>query len=260
MADKTEKVQPRSSDFSFPKLIQENMNAPTGQRVRRLIRWRVPGAGFLDMYINPQQLQIQERKIIKKNRTKGGYVVQYWGEELPTITLHGNTASSGIEGINVLRNVYRAEQNAFSQIAKSMSDTIGSFSAASIGGIVGSIGKNSAGKTAGSIINTAIGGVFGSSSATPLYPTLASLALGVEMFYQDWVFKGYFESFNVTESVNIGPGIFEYNMTFIVTDRRGIRTNFMDWHRSPVSLGEDGKKEYRKSNPSSIPPSFKEEK
>jgi hypothetical protein len=61
MADLNEKTQPRTSDFSLPKVIRENMNASQARRVRRLIRWRVPGKGFLDMYINPQQLQIQNR-------------------------------------------------------------------------------------------------------------------------------------------------------------------------------------------------------
>jgi hypothetical protein len=259
MADLSEKTQPRTSDFSLPKVVQENMNASQARRVRRLIRWRIPGKGFLDMYINPQQLQIQERKIIKKNRTKGGYVIQYWGEELPTISLRGNTASSGIEGINILRSIYRAEQNAFTQIAKNMSDSLGEFTAGSIGGLIGNIsnGKATAAQTAGSLASSAVGGLFGSSSATPLYPTLASLAVGIEMFYQGWVFKGYFENFNVTESVSIGPGIFEYDMTFIVVERRGVRTNFMDWHRSPTSEGENN---FNKSDPSTVAPNFKEEK
>ncbi len=235
------------------------MNNAQARKVRRLIRWRVPGKGFLEMYINPQSLQIQERKIIKKNRTKGGYVVQYWGEELPTITISGNTASSGIEGINILRDIYRAEQNAFSQIARSMADSLGAFSASNVGGLIGSManGSGEAGRIAGNLAGSAIGAMFGGGSS-PLYPTLGSLAIGIEMFYQGWVFKGYFESFSVTESVAIGPGIFEYNMVFIVTDRRGIRTNFMDWHRSPTNT-INGKDDFNKSDPSSVPPNFKEE-
>lgn len=258
-----ERNEPRSGDFRSPKLISDNPQISSGRRVRRLMRWRVPGAGFLDMYINPQQLQIQERKIVRHRRTKGGYVVQYWGEEFPTITINGTTASAGIEGINILRDIYRAEQNAFEQVARSLSDKLGTFNiAGNIGNLVSGIADGNVSNSIGSIVGNAVTGFLGSGTNAPLTPTLASLALGVELFYQGWVFKGYFQNLTINESVSLGPGVFDYSMTFIVTDRRGIRSNFMEWHREPANVNNStGEyKDFRNSNSSLVPPSFKDEK
>jgi hypothetical protein len=126
----------REGNPRLPDIIAENPQTPKGHRVRQLIRWRVPGLGFVDMYINPQQMDIQEKKVIQKQRTKGGYVIQYWGEELMIIRIQGNTGASGIEGINILRKVYRAEQDSFQQVAQILSERI---NASSVGGNLANI-------------------------------------------------------------------------------------------------------------------------
>lgn len=86
---------------------------------RSLIQWQVPHIGsgqFIEMYINPQNLQFQSRKEIATTRTKGGFIAQYWGEALDEMTLSGTTGTSGIEGINVLRDAYRSEHLALQSI------------------------------------------------------------------------------------------------------------------------------------------------
>lgn len=250
-------TQRRAADFQLPELVRDNPQMPQGARRRQLMRWRVPGAGFIDMYLNPQQLQIQERKVIKRTRTKGGYVVQYWGEELPVLNITGTTGSAGIEGINILRSVYRAEQDAFESVAKTLADRLGSFS---IGGSVGGLIGATTTSAAGAAVGNAISGLMGANQSAPLLPTLASLAVAVELFFQGWVFKGYFENFTVTESVSLGPGVFEYSLTFYVTDRRGVRYNWSPWHRSPADQdASGGYKNFRKSDSAVTPPSFKGE-
>ena len=87
---------------------------------RRMLTWRTPHLGYVEMYINPQQLSIQEKKIITPTRTKGGYVVQYAGEDLISIVIRGTTGSGGMEGINVLRSIYRSEQDAFTGMAQAL--------------------------------------------------------------------------------------------------------------------------------------------
>ncbi len=62
------------------------------------------------LYINPQTFNITDNKLVQKQLTKGGHLVQYWGEDLTTIALSGTTGSAGIEGINILRDIYRHEQ------------------------------------------------------------------------------------------------------------------------------------------------------
>jgi len=235
-----------------PAIIASNPQMPTGVRRRQLMRWKVPDLGYIDMYINPQQMTIQEKKVITKRRTKGGYIIQYWGEELPTISISGSTGASGIEGINILRDVYRSEQKAFEKVAKSLVDRLGTFSLGSVSGIMNAVSNP------GQAIGSALSGLFGSGANPPLLPTLGSLALGVELYFQGWVFKGYFLDFSVEESVAQGVGVFNYRMNFQVTDRRGTRKNFMPWHKSPADTDPTTGKpiNYRQSNYETTPLNF----
>jgi hypothetical protein len=237
-------------------LLADNPDLPLGRRKRQLMRWRVPGAGFVDMYINPQQLQTRSRKIITRRRTKGGYVVQYWGSDLDVITISGTTGAAGIEGINILKSVYRAEQEAFESVAQTLADRLGAFSLDDIAGGIQAAVSSPAG--AGQAISNAIGSMLGSGRNPPLLPTLASLALAVELYYHGKVYKGYFTDFSVTESVQQGVGVFQYSMTFHVTDQRGIRSNFMPWHRSPADTDRatGDRSNYRPADSENTAPSF----
>jgi hypothetical protein len=239
-----------------PDIISNNPQMPYGQRVRQLIRWRVPKLGFVDMYINPQQMVITEKKIISKQRTKGGYIIQYWGEELTSIKLDGTTGAAGIEGINILRKVYRAEQDAFQLVAQQLQDRVHAYSA---GGSIANL--LTGGGSVSQKIGGAITGLLGGSANPPLLPSLGSLAVSVELFYQGWVFKGFFEDFTVTEAVNIGAGIFNYTTTFTVLDRRGTRSNFGTFNRLPAVLDQNGNPiNYYHSDYNSTPLSFSGEK
>jgi hypothetical protein len=243
----------------LPDIVQQNPQVKEGRRIRQLIKWRVPGLGFVDMYINPQQMNIQEKKVTKQQRTKGGYIIQYWGEELIRIKLSGTTGASGIEGINILRKVYRAEQDSFKQVEQTLADRLQNYNnSSSLTGIVSKASSGDISGAAGGILNS----VMGESANPSLLPTLGSLALSVEMYYQGWVFKGYFDSFDYEESTsNNGVGVFRYNLEFIVVDRRGIRSNFMPWHRSPATLDSTGNPiGYNKSDASAVPLSFNGEK
>ncbi len=215
-------------DLRQPAIVANNPQMPTGIRGRQLMRWKVPDLGYIDMYINPQQMTIQEKKVITKRRTKGGYVVQYWGEELPTINISGTTGAGGVEALSILRDVYRAEQKAFEKVARSLADRLSSFSLGSVSGVMNAVSNP------GKAIGNVVAGLFGGGANPPLLPTLGSLALGVELYFQGWVFKGYFLDFSMEEGVGQGVGVFSYRMNFQVTDRRGFRRNYMPWHRSPA--------------------------
>src|SRR5580692_11560864 len=88
----------------------------TGVLKRSNITWFVPQFGIVRMFINPQSISYVEKKLISKDRTKGGFTLQYWGEDLIQLNIAGTTGSSGVEGINALREVYRAEQYAFDAV------------------------------------------------------------------------------------------------------------------------------------------------
>lgn len=245
----------KASNASTPQVILDSLTGNIARRDRELLRWRVPMFGVIDMYINPQSLVIEEKKIIQKQRTKGGYIIQYWGEELAVVRLSGHTGSSGIEGINALRQAYRSEQDAFQSVSQILIDKLNAFT----GSNTLQDGTNRAASNAtGQGATEALPTIMGSGANPPLLPTLASLATSVEMYYQGWAFRGYFESFNVDESVTNGVGVFNYNLVFNVLDRRGYRSNFMPWHREPANTfyGRPVTNSYRQSDSATVPMSF----
>lgn len=204
---------------------------PGAQQKRRLMSWFVPEVGVVKMYINPQSLQFSETKNLTETQTKGGYVIQYWGEKLPTLTINGTTGSSGVEGLNVLREIYRSEQLTFDPIGLSLAANN------QISGLDDLLTGNETG-TFGNIIGDALSNLVGAAAPTSNIlpyniPSLASLALGIELYYDGWVFRGYFTSLGYTDSVQ-NFGSFDYTIGFTVTQRRGYRTNYMPWHRSAI--------------------------
>lgn len=206
---------------------------------RNIMHWLVPEGPIVQMYMNPQNVSINDRKSLNPQRTKGGFIVQYWGEELTTIKMTGTTGSSGIEGINVLYDIYRNEQLALDPYALFLAAS----NDASIvdGGTVGaSIGSAFGGSDLASTIGGSIGGILAgvSTNSNPIptrpRPSLAYLAFTVELYWSGVVYRGYFTEFSVTESVD-QLGMFNYDIGFTATQRRGFRQNFMPWHRSAIS-------------------------
>ncbi len=218
--------------FSVPAIPNADGNGLPSSKVdslrvavekRNLIHWFVPEFGIVKMYVNPQEITYQYEKLINKERTKGGFSLQYWGEELPVLSLRGTTGSSGIEGINVLEEIYRAEQYAFDGVGLSLAANNASQ------GIANQILGSSAG---GTLAASLLGVDASAQSLAPRnIPTLAQYAFGIEMYYLGWVHRGYFKRMTVTESAQ-SIGLFDYTMEFIVTERRGYRFNNMPWQRS----------------------------
>jgi hypothetical protein len=225
-------VPPSKSGFAV-----RQSRVPSGRdavHVRNMVRWFVPETGIVEMYVNPQGITYQSKKHINEIRTKGGYIAQYWGEQLGTLAINGTTGSSGIEGINVLEDVYRAEQLAFDPYALALeskreeeSSTIfGDVNPNSILGLAADVTED-IGDMAVNILDS------GSADATRQRPSLASLAFSVEMYWSGWVFRGWFTDFSVEEKAD-NLGLFDYRINFTYTQRRGWRPNFMPWHRSPT--------------------------
>jgi hypothetical protein len=205
----------------------------TGTVTRNIMHWFVPQVGVINMYINPQSVKYSTSKIINKELTKGGFVIQYWGEELMTLSINGHTGSSGIEGLNVLYEIYRSEQYTFDPIGLTLA---AENSISGVGDAVNSALGNLNGLNT-SVVN-ATAGLLGLNPASQNIlpqniPTLASLALGIELYYTGWVFRGYFNSFSFTESAE-RLGLFDYDIQFTVTQRRGYRTNEFGWQHSAI--------------------------
>jgi hypothetical protein len=214
------------------------------------------------LYMNPQSFNISDQKLVQKTLTKGGFVVQYWGEELTTIAIQGTTGSAGIEGINILRDIYRHEQLHYRTVLANRQREVAAAAAAAqanaaaqiyegnVGGALlgtadaltgGAVSKSVSGvsNTIDTLFGTSLGGNFGGTGGTfRAVPTLAAFATNIDMYYQGEFFRGYFTNFTVNETAS-EPGHFSYTFNFVVTRRSGKRENFMPWHRNPVSFDGD---------------------
>lgn len=213
------------------------------QLKRNIITWFVPEFGMVRMYVNPNSISYNHKKLISKDKTKGGYTLQYWGEELSQLNISGTTGGAGIEGINVLYEIYRAEQYAFDGTGLSLAANN-----ASQPNLLNSLLGNSGDSQ--SLLGGIVGGVSGSVSSllgmdspnTALVAnsinSLAQLAFTVEMYYNGWVYRGFFESMTINEKAD--NFLLEYNMIFNVTQRRGYRLNYFPWSKSAT----DGPSQY----------------
>lgn len=233
--ERTFAVEANGTRFNASTNIASIVDQPRlGAFGRKLLAWRTPHLGIIQMYINPQNLSIRDVKDISANRTKAGFIIQYAGEKLTKITLSGTTGSSGIEGINILESIYRSEQEAFTTIAQSLERQ---FNTAQVLGLFK--GPNNTGVSG---LAGAIGLFLGQSAQEAAlnifeqpFPTLASLAANVELLYQGVVYRGYFSAFSVDERAQDGPGLFEYTLEFTAYAKQGVRRNFMPWHRQPFN-------------------------
>lgn len=195
-------------------------NNQIGVSTRQIIHWAVPEGPVIQMYVNPNSIRYNYKKDVPSTRTRGGFLVQYFGPQMPTLTIEGTTGTSGIEGINVLYDLYRYEQLAFDPYALYMASEKFKDSQG-MGGFEDTV-------------SNVIGFLSGGSSnpiANLVPPSLADLAFRVEMFYGGEVYRGFFTDFGVTESAD-KIGLFDYSMGFTVTQKRGFRRNFFAWHRS----------------------------
>lgn len=211
---------------------------------RNIISWFVPQFGVAQMFINPQNISYANKKLITKERTKGGFTLQYWGEDLTTINISGTTGSAGIEGINMLYEIYRAEQYAFDAVGLTLAANNASADVAT--NLVNTLGGNLGQFTNSLLPNNAqvgpqtaaaegaglLGGILGLNSPNNTLsarniPSLAQLAFTVEMYYGGWVYHGYFDSFTFTERAD--NFLIDYQMVFMATQRRGYRTNYFPW-------------------------------
>lgn len=219
---------------------QKVKNQRVGNNTRSLMHWFVPEFGVVKMYVNPRVVRYAHKKLINPDRTKGGYSLQYWGEQLSTLTLSGTTGSSGIEGINVLYEIYRAEQYAFDAVGLTLASDNAAASVANqiFGGLGSAIGGQS-GSQVGSTIGNIVSSLSGTDPASQALaarnvPSLAQFAFGIELFYLGEIYRGFFDSMNVNESAD-NLGLFEYDITFFVTEKRGYRVNNLAWQKSATS-------------------------
>jgi len=211
---------------------------------------------IIPFYINPENVKFQDNKLIQKTLTKGGFSIQYWGEDLTMLQASGTTGSGGIEAAYLLRDVYRHEQlqmnkivlqrladaqaatNEASQNSDTPPDTLFGVVDELTGGAVSQIVDGTA-----SVIGAVTDAFNGETSTESiekvvLTPTPAAFATSIDLHFGGEKYRGYFENFLITENSQ-SPGIINYQFSFVITRRWGTRRNYMPWHRNPVNASGD---------------------
>lgn len=209
------------------------------------------GRAVVPLYINPQTVNISENKLINETLTKGGFVIQYWGEDLPRMQVSGTTGSGGIEAINILRDIYRHEQIQFRrdlidrarqfalEAENAFLDTSTSNAKAGLGAVIDDVLDGGFSNLTDGISSTieAISNIFTDNedlrNDITLPITLAAYAVSIDLYFQGEKFRGYFSDFQVSENAE-KPGLFDYTFNFVVIKKTGRRKNFMPWHREPA--------------------------
>lgn len=161
----------------------------TARQVPVPISWSVKGDArvpALTMLINPSNLDITYSPLITETRTLGGFVHEYWGENLTTLSASGKTAMfvDSEDGLTVQKSRTTEAYQYFISLLNIYKN-------------------NGKGYFAGIDANTA-------ARANP--SKLASLGL-VIMIYDSNQYDGYFESFTYTEDASM-PFNLEYSFSF----------------------------------------------
>jgi hypothetical protein len=209
------------------------------------------GRKVIPLYIGPESFKINETKIIKETLTKGGFIVEYWGEQLPVISVTGGTGSGGILAIEILRSIYRNEQIQMEQLLLlrareaeadsqfGLRNTDNATVRAGVRLAFDALFENGLSEIQSGIKTTIdrIGEIFDQSveentNPIELIPSLGAYAVSVDLYFQGLKYRGFFTNFNVNESAT-EPGLFTYDFSFKVLKRSGKRSNFMPWHRNP---------------------------
>jgi hypothetical protein len=206
---------------------------------------------IIPLYINPSSIQTNYTKNISETQTIGGFIIQYWGDRITTMSIGGTTGSGGIEAINILYGIYKSEQIQFKNILlKRQSDLAKEIAeeqkAAQARGNISGLQAFDQVLFNGAFSNFANGlsetmdffksAVAGNDSSynrtVNLLPTLSAFAVSIDMHFQGKVFRGYIDSMNVNENAS-SPGHFDYTIQFKALKEYGVRNNFMPWHTNP---------------------------
>lgn len=202
---------------------------------------------IVPLYINPSSVQTNYSKNISETQTIGGFVIQYWGDRITTLSISGTTGSGGIDAINILYDVYKSEQTSFrntlivrrKKLEAALKDAQSGSEELNIGQALDQVLFNGAFSEISSGISETmdyfkkeITGEEVEKNSIELTPTLSAFAVSLEMHFQGKINRGYIESMNITED-GTNPGHFNYTIQFKSLKEYGERKNFMPWHLNP---------------------------
>lgn len=205
------------------------------------------------LYLNPSSISSAMRKSIQKQFTKGGFFVQYWGEELTTLSINGITGSAGISEINKLISIYRHELIHFNNLVinkniefnEALNDSLDVVNSGNENRYVSTLSYldqlllSGQGQTVVDGFTTFtdnLSNIISGKKDDPVKykeivqeQSLATLATSLVMEFKGIFYRGYIDGFTFSENAS-EPGLFSYNFNFIVLYSSGKRENFMPWH------------------------------
>lgn len=82
-----------------PMVIEYYKAKPTSNNATEFIE-------SVEMYINPQRLNVQYQKVKGKAYTRGGIFYHHWGDDNPIMSLSGTVGYAGMKGIEQLERIY----------------------------------------------------------------------------------------------------------------------------------------------------------
>lgn len=205
------------------------------------------------MYLNPTTINSTHRKSIQKQFTKGGFFVQYWGEELTTLAINGTTGSAGMSEINKLMSIYRHELIHFNNLLieknidfnESLNESLGAVNSGNENRFLNTLsyldqlllsGQGQTVVDGFSTFTENLNNILSGKKDDPVKykeviqeQSLATLATSLIMEFKGIFYRGYIDGFSFSENAS-EPGLFNYNFNFIVLYSSGKRENFMPWH------------------------------
>lgn len=174
-------------------------------RNKKPVIWQISGlpekytVPDLIMKINPQNINCSYTQLINRKRTIGGFIEEHWGEQLDTVSASGKT--NQFMGPRGLTNFERRSTDSFRNFEKLIA-----------------IFRNN-----GSLFHESTGKI---------------IAQGwVIMNYDNCIYKGYFENFNVNEIAE-KPFELSYDFSFKITQE--VYPGRVSSFRSVTTIGVPG--------------------
>lgn len=172
----------------------------------------------LILTINPSTVSINASKIVNRTQTMTGWVEDHWGEDLDTITFQGSSAAFMWHGPDA---GIPKPQGPLKQTPQQITDTYNNYAGIQGLGIVEPVGT---GRHSGLAVterrNTATYQEFrklmqlmNGNGATFDVHGLVESRLYIQVMYDYACYRGYFESFDLTESSD-SPYRFTYTITY----------------------------------------------
>lgn len=170
----------------------------------------------IELMINPASLSSNLSKIVNRTQTMTAFFEEHWGEELDTITFQGSTASfvTGGNDIYSIRNTFSNASPAKNYLKNTNGVTQVLGSSGSTNDMELGLTTTRRRQSVSYIHFKRLIDIIRLNGCIydPNFGTITD-RLYIQLFYGNSLFKGYFESVDVTESAT-SPFLFQYTITF----------------------------------------------